>query len=117
MSRTIRDDDSDSDINESPKKVKKDRRNNTEDEDYTPDIFSSLAGSTKKRKHSSKDDKQENLVIVKPKLRRVEKEFVPVLEKLSFEELMEKNTYQRFNKTLDLVVRSASELDSAEMGM
>ncbi|KAK5639345.1 hypothetical protein RI129_011837 [Pyrocoelia pectoralis] len=111
------DDESESELEEPSKKLKKDRKNNiNEDDDYAPDIFSTLAGGTKRRKNAFKDDKQESVIIVKPKLRRVEKEFVPVLEKLSFEELMEKNTYQRFNKTVELVVKSAGDHDSPEIG-
>lgn len=108
---------SDSDSDESPKKSKKDKKNYAEDDDYAPDIFSALAGTTKKRKNTTKDEKPEPVMIVKPKLRRVEKEFVPVLEKLSYEELMEKNTYQRFNKTVELVVKSANDQDLPEIGM
>ncbi|KAK4871530.1 hypothetical protein RN001_015654 [Aquatica leii] len=114
---TIVEEDTDSETEASPKKVRREKKNNINDDDeYAPDIFSTLAGSTRKRKNTFKDEKQEQVVLVKPKLRRVEKEFVPVLEKLSFEELMEKNTYQRFNKTVDLVVKSASDHDSPEIG-
>ncbi|KAF2884019.1 hypothetical protein ILUMI_22137 [Ignelater luminosus] len=65
---------SDSDSDESPKKSKKDKKNYAEDDDYAPDIFSALAGTTKKRKNTTKDEKPEPVMIVKPKLRRVEKE-------------------------------------------
>lgn len=40
---------------------------------------------------------------VKPKLRKVERRLVPVIEMLSVDELMETNTYQRFNRLLDAV--------------
>lgn len=50
--------------------------------------------------------------IIKPKLRRVERKFVPVVEKLSVEELMETNTYQKFNKCIEKVFESTEEMDS-----
>lgn len=43
------------------------------------------------------------LTIVKPKLRKVERRLVPVVEMLSVDELMETNTYQRFNRLIDAV--------------
>lgn len=50
--------------------------------------------------------------IVKPKLRKVERKFVPVVEKLSVEELMETNTYQKFNKCIEKVFESTEEIDT-----
>lgn len=50
--------------------------------------------------------------IIKPKLRKVERKFVPVVEKLSVEELMETNTYQKFNKCIEKVFESTEEMDS-----
>ncbi|XP_037089457.1 nipped-B-like protein [Pollicipes pollicipes] len=43
--------------------------------------------------------------------RRFERRLVPTLEKLSAEELMETNTYQRFNQSLELILDGAEELD------
>lgn len=40
---------------------------------------------------------------MKPKLRKVERRLVPVIEMLSVDELMETNTYQRFNKLIEAV--------------
>lgn len=40
---------------------------------------------------------------VKPKLKKVERRLVPVIEMLSVDELMETNTYQRFNRLIDAV--------------
>lgn len=42
-------------------------------------------------------------ILVKPKLRKVERRLVPVIEMLSVDELMETNTYQRFNRLIDAV--------------
>lgn len=57
-----------------------------------------------KRKHEEANKKEEKAAaIVKPKLRKVEKRLVPVIEMLSVDELMETNTYQRFNKLIEAV--------------
>lgn len=50
--------------------------------------------------------------IIKPKLRKVERKFVPIVEKLSVEELMETNTYQKFNKCIEKVFESTEEMDT-----
>lgn len=47
----------------------------------------------------------------KTKLRKVERKLVPVLEKLSVEELMETNTYQRFNRSIEKVFNNTDDLD------
>ncbi|KYB29713.1 nipped-B-like protein isoform X2 [Tribolium castaneum] len=98
-----------------PKRKKEKKRNHNEsDDEFVPDTFSALVGSNKKRKVAQKEDKPEPIV-VKPKLRRVEKKFVPVLEKLSQEELMETNTYLRFNKSIEHVLKSAEDIDMNEI--
>ncbi|XP_044256313.1 nipped-B-like protein [Tribolium madens] len=98
-----------------PKRKKEKKRNHNEsDDEFVPDTFSALVGSNKKRKVVHKEEKPEPIV-VKPKLRRVEKKFVPVLEKLSQEELMETNTYLRFNKSIEHVLKSAEDIDINEI--
>jgi cohesin loading factor subunit SCC2 len=48
----------------------------------------------------------------------VERKLVPVLEKLSIEELMETNTYQRFNRSIEVVLENTEDLDvTAELGI
>lgn len=101
--------DSDSDTETLPKRNKGKKVIEDEDDDFIPDKFESLVG--KKRR---KEEKPET-VIVKPKLRRVEKKFVPVLEKLSINEITEINTYQQFNRTLDHVMKIAEEVDYSEI--
>lgn len=54
--------------------------------------------------------------VAKPKLRRVERNFVPVLEKLSIEELMETNTYHRFNRSIEFVLENVNETMMADLG-
>lgn len=57
-------------------------------------------------------------ISVRPKLRKVERRLVPVLEMLSVDELMETNTYQRFNKLIESVFDSIDDevLITEEMG-
>lgn len=50
--------------------------------------------------------------IIKPKVRKVERKLVPVLEKLSIEELMETNTYHKFNKCIEKVFDSTEDVDT-----
>lgn len=47
--------------------------------------------------------------VIKPKVRRVERKLVPFIEKLSIEELMETNTYQKFNKCIEKVFESTDD--------
>lgn len=105
---------SESESEDQPRSKRRERKNyREEDEEYAPDTFTALVGPNKRRASApSKPDP----VVVKPKLRRLEKKFVPVLEKLSIEELMETNTYDRFNKTVENVLRTADELDTTELG-
>ncbi|KAL1493055.1 hypothetical protein ABEB36_011194 [Hypothenemus hampei] len=87
-------------------------------EDHDPnDTFSALVGKRRKVVNKEEPPEPEPFVLSKPKLRRVEKKFVPVLQKLSTEELMESNTYVRFNKSLEHVLRSAEEIDFAEIAV
>nr|XP_023029223.1 nipped-B-like protein [Leptinotarsa decemlineata] len=88
------------------------RRRKRKHSDSDEDTFSALVGS--KRKKILKEEAPDP-IIVKPKLRRVEKKFVPVLEKLSQEELMETNTYHRFNKSIEHVLRSGEDIDISEI--
>lgn len=46
---------------------------------------------------------------MKPKLRKVERRLVPVIEMLSVDELMETNTYQRFNRLIDAAFELADD--------
>lgn len=91
------------------------RKADNSDDEYQPDTFSALVSGNKKRK-VAREKSPEPIVVAKPKLRRVEKKFVPVLEKLSTEELMETNTYHRFNKSIEVVLRTAEDIDVNEIG-
>ncbi|XP_063378553.1 nipped-B-like protein [Cydia fagiglandana] len=63
-----------------------------------------------KRKHEEASRKEEcETAIVRPKLRKVERRLVPVLEMLSVDELMETNTYQRFNKLIETVFETIED--------
>ncbi|VVC44793.1 Hypothetical protein CINCED_3A008325 [Cinara cedri] len=88
------------------------------------DFGVSLTERIKKRKRAAQPPEvnntnniDENECIIKPKVRRVERKLVPVIEKLSIEELMETNTYQKFNKCIEKVFESTEEGDMlAEFG-
>lgn len=51
-------------------------------------------------------------------MRKVERRLVPVLEMLSVDELMETNTYQRFNKLIETVFETIDDdiIITDEMG-
>lgn len=56
--------------------------------------------------------------VPKTKLRKVERKLAPVAEKMSVEELMETNTYQRFIRSIELVFDNTEDLElNTEMGM
>ncbi|CAG9855417.1 unnamed protein product [Phyllotreta striolata] len=98
---------------EASRRGKRKRSGDKSDDDYHPDTFSALVES-KRRKVVSEEVPE--LVVTKPKLRRVEKKFVPVLEKLSQEELMETNTYHKFNKSIEHILRSVEDIDITKIG-
>jgi hypothetical protein len=53
----------------------------------------------------------------KKKIRKIERKLVPVVQKLSTDELMESNTYQRFSQCVDLIFENTEDLDlNAELG-
>ncbi|XP_020300798.1 nipped-B-like protein A [Pseudomyrmex gracilis] len=67
----------------------------------------------RRRKRITDDDEEEDrrdTTNAKPKIRKVEKKLVPVLAKLSVEELMETNTYQRFNSTIDTIFENTEDI-------
>lgn len=49
--------------------------------------------------------------VPKTKLRKIERKLVPMIEKLNVEELMETNTYQRFNRTIEKILEDACDED------
>ncbi|XP_012262390.2 nipped-B-like protein [Athalia rosae] len=59
------------------------------------------------------DYKEEEDSPTKPKIRKIERKLVPVLHKLSVEELMETNTYQRFNRTIDTIFENTEDFATA----
>lgn len=58
-------------------------------------------------------DEEESNSPTKPKIRKVERKLVPVMRKLSVEELMETNTYQRFNRTIDTIFENTEDFSNA----
>ncbi|XP_069694432.1 nipped-B-like protein A [Periplaneta americana] len=90
--------------------------------DYA-DNGTTLSERIKKRKRSIANHKPDDAIddsasyedltstTTKTKLRKLERKLVPVLEKLSIEELMETNTYQRFNRSIEMVLENTEDLD------
>ncbi|XP_011863105.1 PREDICTED: nipped-B-like protein [Vollenhovia emeryi] len=70
----------------------------------------------RRRKKITEDDDEEDdkrdasFSPTKPKIRKIEKKLVPVLAKLSVEELMETNTYQRFNSTIETIFENTEDI-------
>lgn len=66
---------------------------------------------TRRRKRITDDDDEDDKTFTptKPKIRKIEKKLVPVLAKLSVEELMETNTYQRFNTTIETIFENTED--------
>ncbi|XP_044741697.1 nipped-B-like protein A [Chrysoperla carnea] len=73
------------------------------------DSFTSLINVRKRKVNAIKEPETPTFEVSKPKLRKVERRFVPVLEKLSIEELMETNTYVRFSRSIDNVLKNVDE--------
>ncbi|XP_071439398.1 nipped-B-like protein [Hetaerina americana] len=107
------------------KEDRKKRRPSEDDDEYVPDHSTNFGGSlpdrSKKRKrgfpHQRADDYEEmsnnddGSLLPKKKVRKLERKLVPVLEKLSAEELMETNTYQRFNRSIEMIFDNTEDLD------
>ncbi|XP_072943983.1 nipped-B protein isoform X2 [Epargyreus clarus] len=102
--------DSDSDDNV-PLKAKSSNSTPTVDKEREAiDIAREKNWEAVKRKHEEASKKEEaEAAIVRPKLRKVERRLVPVLEMLSVDELMETNTYQRFNKLIEAVFETIDD--------
>ncbi|XP_028045102.1 LOW QUALITY PROTEIN: nipped-B-like protein B [Monomorium pharaonis] len=69
----------------------------------------------RRRKRITDDDEEEDkrdssYSPTKPKIRKIEKKLVPVLAKLSVEELMETNTYQRFNSVIETIFENTEDI-------
>ncbi|KAL0842082.1 hypothetical protein ABMA28_014275 [Loxostege sticticalis] len=101
---------SDSDDN-APLKAKSSNTTPTVDKEREAiDIAREKNWEAVKRKHEEASKKEEaEAAIVRPKLRKVERRLVPVLEMLSVDELMETNTYQRFNKLIETVFETIDD--------
>lgn len=68
----------------------------------------------RRRKRITEDDEEDDrrdatFSPIKPKIRKIEKKLVPVLAKLSVEELMETNMYQRFNSTIETIFENTED--------
>ncbi|KAL1456875.1 hypothetical protein WDU94_001565, partial [Cyamophila willieti] len=100
-------------------KERKRETRGTKDVDYNEntgnnDENTSMAERIKKRKREEEEEaKEEPFIPPKPKLQKVERKLVPVLEMLSIEELMETNTYHRFNRTAEKIFDSMEDVNLA----
>ncbi|XP_059489671.1 nipped-B-like protein isoform X2 [Neocloeon triangulifer] len=84
------------------KRERQEKRSRQHDDDYDlPDFESPSRG----RKLNSVDESP------RKKIRRIERKLVPVIQKLSTDELMESNTYQRFSQCVDLIFDNTEDLD------
>ncbi|KAF4533148.1 hypothetical protein B566_EDAN001690 [Ephemera danica] len=98
------------------KKEKEERRSrptDDDDDDYVPEADPSDHGSLRNRKrHRSvgAEPAAEEFTIRK-KARKIERKLVPMIQKLSTEELMETNTYQRFNRSVEMIFDNTEDLD------
>lgn len=64
----------------------------------------------RRKKITDNDEEDTSYSPTKPKIRKIEKKLVPVLAKLSVEELMETNTYQRFNSTIETIFENTEDI-------
>ncbi|KAI5730483.1 hypothetical protein M8J76_014203 [Diaphorina citri] len=88
------------------------RGTKNDDNDANNDENTSMADRIKKRKREEEEEmKEEPFIPPKPKLQKVERKLVPVLEMLSVEELMETNTYHRFNRTAEKIFDSMEDVN------
>lgn len=53
-----------------------------------------------------------NILVVKPKLRKIERKFVPVIQKLSQEDLIRSNTYVQFIKEINKVLENVEDYNT-----
>ncbi|CAB3386176.1 Hypothetical predicted protein [Cloeon dipterum] len=84
------------------KREREEKRSKQQDDDYElPDFESPSRG----RNSNSTDESP------RKKIRRIERKLVPVIQKLTTDELMESNTYQRFSKCVDLIFENTEDLD------
>nr|CAD7424434.1 unnamed protein product [Timema monikensis] len=106
-------------------KEKQEKKKNPTEENFKENCSygMSLTERIKKRKRSlpnhrndetrneSSETYEESPLVPRTKLRKVERKLIPVVEKLSTEELMETNTYLRFNRSIEAIFDNSEDLD------
>ncbi|XP_046684148.1 LOW QUALITY PROTEIN: nipped-B-like protein [Homalodisca vitripennis] len=101
------------------RRKEKDQRKKTDnDEDYVDGAKHWSANAKRRRtlrytepEPVEDENSDDSSHVPKTKLRKVERKLVPVLEKLSVEELMETNTYQKFNRSIEKIFNNTDDVD------
>ncbi|XP_055682843.1 nipped-B protein isoform X1 [Lutzomyia longipalpis] len=75
-------------------------------------LFSRMKASERKRKVPQVAEKPDEELITKPKLRRIERVLMPVLKKLDDHELLNSNTYNHFNTTMEKIFDQLDETEA-----
>uniref|UniRef100_A0ABD2WUA4 Nipped-B protein n=2 Tax=Trichogramma kaykai TaxID=54128 RepID=A0ABD2WUA4_9HYME len=101
--------DSDEDYNSKSNKYFKSKSKDKEKSDKKEKRTSSARRKRTLESSDEDDKKNETVSPVKPKIRKIEMKLVPVLPKLSVEELMETNTFQRFNSLVETIFDNTEE--------
>nr|CAD7197517.1 unnamed protein product [Timema douglasi] len=110
---------------DSESEKKQEKKKNPTEENFKENCSygMSLTERIKKRKRSlpnhkndetrneSSETYEESPLVPRTKLRKVERKLIPVVEKLSTEELMETNTYLRFNRSIEAIFDNTEDLD------
>ncbi|GAB0086695.1 Nipped-B protein [Sergentomyia squamirostris] len=75
-------------------------------------LFSRMKATERKRKIPQVPEKSDEELITKPKLRRIERVMMPVLKKLDDHELLNSNTYNHFNATMEKIFDQLDETEA-----
>ncbi len=97
---------------EEEKKKQKDekRKRKADDFEYVS------ANDGKRRRHESPERSKSPEVFVPKKVtKKVERKLIPMIPKIDVEELMESNTFHRFNKTVELIFDNMEEVNMEEL--
>ena len=76
------------------------------------------ANDTVKRRRQTSPDRTESAEVFVPKkvTKKLERKLIPMVPKFDVEELMESNTFHRFNKTVELIFDNMEEVNMEELG-
>ena len=76
------------------------------------------ANDAVKRRRQNSPERAESPEVFIPKkvTKKVERKLIPMIPKIDVEELMESNTFHRFNKTVELIFDNMEEVNMEELG-